>query len=314
MCEYKITVFTPTYNRGYIIDNLYQSLRRQTYKNFEWLVVDDGSTDNTSVLFELWIKDETLFPIRYYHVDNGGKHRAINKGTDIAKGEFFFIVDSDDYLTDSALEKVVEWFDTLKCSSSKFAGVAGNRGYNNNDIIGDTFDDYYIDATSLERKKNNILGDKAEIFYTSILKRFRFPEFSGENFVTESIVWDKIAADGYRIRWFNEIIYICDYLDDGLTKAGKKIFIDNPKGYAFLINEQIKLYKYSIRGRLAVYFQYYVELRASLSKKEICVNLDVNIFLLQFVIFLGRVISILRGLLCFRGTKEYKPKYSIHIK
>ena len=106
---YKITVFTPTYNRAYIIEDLYRSLQRQTYTDFEWLVVDDGSADNTQELFAAWQQEENPFPIRYYKQENGGKCRAINRGLEMAEGELFFTVDSDDYLTDDALEKVVAW-------------------------------------------------------------------------------------------------------------------------------------------------------------------------------------------------------------
>ena len=103
----KITVFTPTYNRGYIIDNLFQSLKRQSYTDFEWIVIDDGSDDDTENMFQKFQSVDNGFPIIYKKVNNGGKHRAINTGLNLAKGELFFIVDSDDYLTDSALERIV---------------------------------------------------------------------------------------------------------------------------------------------------------------------------------------------------------------
>ena len=102
--KHKITVFTPTYNRAYILENLYRSLQRQTCKTFEWLVVDDGSADNTKELFERWQQEDNFFPIRYVKQENGGKCRAINQGLKLADGELFFTVDSDDYLTDDALE------------------------------------------------------------------------------------------------------------------------------------------------------------------------------------------------------------------
>ena len=98
--SYKITVFTPTYNRAYILENLYRSLQRQSFTDFEWLVVDDGSSDGTKALFERWQKEDNPFPIRYCYKENGGKCRAINYGLKLAQGELFFTVDSDDYLTD----------------------------------------------------------------------------------------------------------------------------------------------------------------------------------------------------------------------
>ena len=115
---YKITVFNPTYNRAYIIETLYRSLQRQTYRDFEWLVVDDGSADNTKELFETWQQEDNFFPIRYVKQENGGKCRAINHGLELADGELFFTVDSDDYLTDDALEKVAAWCSVKGRSSS----------------------------------------------------------------------------------------------------------------------------------------------------------------------------------------------------
>ena len=123
----KITVFTPTYNRGYAIEKLYRSLQRQSFKDFEWLIVDDGSTDNSEELIKNWICEENDFPIRYYKQENGGKCRAINRGLDLACGKLFFTVDSDDYLTDNALERINYWENTI-ANQPGFCGVAGNRG------------------------------------------------------------------------------------------------------------------------------------------------------------------------------------------
>lgn len=124
MSDYEITVFTPTYNRGYIIENLYKSLQRQTYKNFEWVVIDDGSNDNTKDLLDKWTSESNEFDIVYKKVVNGGKHRAINRALNYSKGRLFFIVDSDDYLTDDALEKILKWEDTIR-KKENFIGVAG---------------------------------------------------------------------------------------------------------------------------------------------------------------------------------------------
>lgn len=215
-----ITVFTPTYNRAHTLLHLYDSLLRQTYKDFEWLVIDDGSTDNTGSLFSE-IMSEHKLNIRYYKVENGGKHRAINKALDLADGDVFFIVDSDDYLVDNALERIDYWFDMIapEKEREKFAGVSGLRGKPSGQPIGTTFQGDHKDARYAERTKYKILGDKAEAFYTDIIKKYRFPEFEGENFITESVVWAKIGNDGYLLRYFNEVIYICEYLQGGLTKS-----------------------------------------------------------------------------------------------
>lgn len=294
MYRHKVTVFTPTYNRAYIIENLYKSLKRQTEFEFEWLVIDDGSNDETESLFEKWINENNNFQIRYMKKENGGKHRAINKGVDLAEGELFFIVDSDDYIVENAIESIIKWEKSICNSNEKFIGIAGLRGYDNNKIIGSTFNGRYIDATSIERKKYNILGDKAEVFYTEILRKFKFPEIENEKYITESIVWDRIAFNGYKIRWFNEIVYICNYLNDGLTNSGQKLFLDNPKGYALIINQNIKYYNKTFKERIYSYFNYYIQLKDKLTLKEISENLQVNILLLVLVIGMWRIKGIVK--------------------
>lgn len=248
------TIMTPTYNRGYIITNLYKSLKKQTCKSFEWLVIDDGSTDNTEDIFKNLIHDDD-FKIRYYKVENGGKHRAINFALDKAKGEYFFIVDSDDQLTENAIEIVLKWFNTIK-ESSEFAGIGGLKQYSDGNIIGSTFYGDFLDCTSLERKKNNILGDKAEVFYTKILKMNKFPEISGEKFLSESVVWNKIAKSGLKIRWFNQAIYTCDYLNDGLTKNLLYHHTNSPVGFSLYLLTVINDEKVSKIRELYYYGMY----------------------------------------------------------
>jgi len=282
-----ITVFTPTYNRAYIIENLYRSLQNQTTSDFEWLVIDDGSKDNTKELFTNWILENTNFPIRYYKVENGGKHRAINKATDIANGKLFFIVDSDDTLTDDALESIVNWEKSI-IDKQNFCGISGNKGKSEIDIIGTTFDGNYVDATSLERNKFNITGDKAEVFYTDILRRYKFDEIEGEKFITEATVWDRMAYDGYKIRWFNKTIYLCDYLEDGLTKNINKIFVRNPIGTAIYIKQQISFYKCGLKGELSYYNLYYEFMKSKFSINQIADYLGVKKLTLIIAIALVR--------------------------
>lgn len=260
----RITVFTPTYNRAYIIEKLYRSLQKQTYIDFEWLVIDDGSNDNTEELFKSWVLEKNVFSIRYYKFENGGKHRAINKATDLAKGELFFIVDSDDYLTKETLECITTWEEGLE-NKKEFCGVSGNKGRRGGEFLGTTFEGEYMDATYLERTKYNITGDKAEVFYTKILREYKFHEFKEEKFITEATVWNRMAADGYKIRWFNKTIYMCDYLDDGLTKNMRKIFSKNPKGTASYIKQQIELYNCNLKERLSYYNLYYDFVKSNVS-------------------------------------------------
>lgn len=292
----KITVFTPTYNRAYILPNLYDSLQNQTYKDFEWIVIDDGSTDKTEELFNKWISEKNDFKITYKKVENGGKHRAINKGVSMAKGELFFIVDSDDYLVDNALEKIIAWEHTIK-GKNNFAGVAGNKGYSIDEIVGQTFSGDFIDATSLQRNQKNILGDKAEVFYTEILKKYKFPEFDGEKFVTEKIVWNQIAYDGYKIRWFNDIIYICDYLEDGLTNSMIKIELENPKSLALSMKLDTIHYSMSLKKKIQLWFDYYIMFRYKINIQEMAENLGINKILLGSIVLLWKTKNILRSLI-----------------
>lgn len=242
-----ITIFTPTYNRRKLIDNLYHSLLMQTDKNFEWLVVDDGSTDNTENYFTDLLAKQQPFPIRYIKQENGGKHRAINKGIQNANGELFFIVDSDDYLTEKAIEKINQWITTLD-NSHKWAGISGLKGFSKDSVVGQHSDFSYIDAKNNERRKYNLLGDKAEVYFTDVLKQHPFPEIPGENFISEEIVWNAIARDGYYLRWFNEIIYICDYLEGGLTKDNDKDK-SNPQGRLLWAKDQLETFPNSWRDR-----------------------------------------------------------------
>ena len=233
-----ITVFTPTYNRAKLLPDLYESLKRQTCKKFEWVIVDDGSTDDTESLVKQWIP-QADFSICYTKKENGGKQRAVNLGVQKAKGEYFFIVDSDDILTDNAVETALKWFDTIK-DEKGFGGIGGQKGYKNGKAIGESFDGVYLDATSLERAKYHITGDKAEIFYTDVLKKFPFPEFEGEKFVPEALVYNRIAQAGYKLRWFNEIVYLAEYLPDGYSANVDRLLISNWKGYSLYVKELIQ--------------------------------------------------------------------------
>lgn len=280
------TVMTPTYNRGYKILDLYKSLQEQTNKNFEWIVVDDGSTDNTEDLFKEILKDKNDFKIFYYKIENGGKHRAINYALDRANGKYFFIVDSDDKLPKESIEIIFKWFKTIE-TKNNFAGIGGLRKYDNTGkIIGKTFKEEYVDCTSLERNKFNILGDKAEVFYTEILKKYKFPTFENEKFLSEAVVWNKIARDGLKIRWFNEATYEGNYLEDGLTKNLENHYKKSPKGFAlYLKSIGIKNEKYK---KIYLYLRcgYYYSIIKTFSIEEIAKEFEVK----KYEIYLGYIL------------------------
>ena len=282
----RITVFTPTYNRGYIIDNLYQSLKRQSFRDFEWIVVDDGSTDDTAEQFQRYLSEDNGFSIRYVRVENGGKHRAINRGVQMATGELFFIVDSDDYLIDHSLETIDRVERTLSVEEKeRFAGVCGLRGYSQDVKVGKTFQGNVLDITSLERSHYGISGDKAEVFYTEVLRKYPFPQFDNEKFLTECVVWDKIAHDGYKLRFFNEIVYVCDYLPDGLTAHYDQLYHNTPKGYGLYISQSVKFGKITGMAKWNEYLQYYYEFKTRMHFSEIAKNLQVNPVMLYIRLF-----------------------------
>lgn len=250
--QYKITVFTPTYNRGYIIENLYRSLQRQTCTDFEWIVVDDGSRDNTEELFDAWTKEENPFPIRYHKQENGGKCRGINRGLEMARGELFFTVDSDDYLTDDALEKVVKWEAELP-KDEKFCGIIANRGYSPDYTPNTLFEGDYLDGNAFNLY-DIIDGERALIFYTDIHRNYLYPEFPGEKFMTEAVTWNRMAWDGYKIRFYNDIIWVFEYKEDGLTKKGYQVFLDNPRGTALFFREKAVYFNYDLKTRLGMWY------------------------------------------------------------
>lgn len=261
----RFTVFTPTYNRAYIISALYKSLCRQSFTDFEWVVVDDGSTDNTEELIASFIAEKRL-DITYIKVPNGGKHRAINRGVEVARGELFFIVDSDDYLTDNALQ-LIDGVEKALPQSEKamFCGVCGLKGFSADKPVGTTFKGETTDCTHIERRKHGISGDKAEVFYTAVMRKYPFPVFEGENFLTEAVVWNRMAADGLKLRYFNEIVYICDYLPDGLSaNLGEKIR-RSPRGYGLYLRQLTDLGQINGIKKWESYFEFYIITKKSQS-------------------------------------------------
>ena len=260
--KYKVTIFTPTYNRAYILEPLYRSIQRQTYRNFEWIILDDGSTDNTEEVIQRWMKDNNDFPIRYYKQRNGGKCRAINKGLDLAEGELFFIMDSDDYLTDNALERVVYWESTI-AGKPMYMGDVGNRGtsetYSPNRPLGAPYKDGNVFERYPEYTKDVIDGEHAGVWYTELHRKYKYPEFEGENFLTPCITWNRMANDGYKVRIFDEIIWVCNYLEDGLTMQGNMRFIKNPAGAGLCLKEKADFLNYSLKDKMSMWYTFYCD-------------------------------------------------------
>ena len=252
--SYPVTVFTPTYNRAYILGDLYHSLQRQTCMDFEWLIVDDGSADDTEALVASWQAEGNPFPIRYVYQENGGKCRAINRGLKEADGRLFFTVDSDDYLTDDAIEKVIRWDGELP-KDGHFCGYVGNRGITPTQTPNRLFPGGYLDGTALDRY-DQVDGERAFVFYTEIHRKYLYPEFPGEKFLTEAVTWDLMAHDGYKMRFYNDIIWIWEYKDDGLTRAGYRVFLENPQGTGLFFRQKAEFLHYSLWNKLTLWYGY----------------------------------------------------------
>ncbi len=287
MYKHRITVFTPTYNRAYIIGNLYESLKRQSFTDFEWLVVDDGSSDNTKELFDKWIQEDNPFEIRYVYKVNGGKHSAINKGLELANGELFFTVDSDDYLTYDAIEKINGWEKNLP-KDKKYCGLAGNLGTSENETPNNLFDADYFDGTSLNRY-GIADGERAMVFYTEVHRKYLYPVFENEKFMTEAVTWNRMANDGYYIRFFNDIIWIYEYMSDGLTKAGKSVFVNNPMGYGLWLREKAEFEKKNMGYKLKMIYTYANDLSEVHSPKVIAKSIGAPLWLIKFYQFVHRL-------------------------
>lgn len=235
----KITVFTPTYNRKKTISRTYQSLCMQTYNNFEWIVVDDGC-DGTDCLIRSYQSDKKIDIIYIRNTGERGINRAFNQALQKSSGMLLIKVDDDDYLRNDALEQIINYENTI-IDKKSFAGVAGLRVHFDGNIIGDKWihKNSFVDATGFERRKLGLCGDKAEAYYVSILKEYSpMDTVPGETYTWEGILWDRIAHAGLKLRWFNEGIYFCEYLDEGATASEKKARRTNFISYSKLIGQR----------------------------------------------------------------------------
>jgi len=206
--SYTFTVFTPTYNRAATLARVYESLQRQTFTDFEWIIVDDGSTDETAELVQQW-RSESSFPIRYIWQPNQGKHVAFNRGVELARGELFLPHDSDDESLAGALERLKHHWDQIpEASRDGFASVTGLCVDQDGHLVGDRFPSDVLDTTPCELiYRYKVRGEKWGFTRTDVLKEFPFPEDGQTRFIPESLVWDAVATR-YRTRFVNEVLRV----------------------------------------------------------------------------------------------------------
>lgn len=221
-----LSVVTPTYNRGHLLAKCYESLTAQTDKDFQWIIVDDGSMDNTRDVVTTF--DTKDFEIIYVPKENGGKHTALNASHPHIRGEYVLILDSDDYLTETAVAQVRQgwktWAENEQVGIVTFLkGAAVDEPNCTGSVTGQP-----VDILNCRR---NVLRttDCCEVIRTELFLKYPFPVFSGERFLSEGVLWNRVAMT-HKCVYINDVIYICEYLEGGLTTSGRAMRIRNPRG------------------------------------------------------------------------------------
>lgn len=230
-----MTVCTPTFNRAGLLPRVFESLQAQTARNFEWLVVDDGSTDETRGLVGS-MRSEADFPVRYFWKENEGKHTALNIGIARARGELFVILDSDDVFLPQAVERAWALWNSIPLDQrDAYMGIGCLCAYQQDPTQYltrpypfDGLDTTYVEVST----RYGVLGDRVEFFVTKLLRKVApYPVFPGEKFMPEALLWNRLARQ-YRMLFFNEVLKLVEYRGDGLTalNARTPLPVRNPRG------------------------------------------------------------------------------------
>lgn len=260
-----LTIFTPTYNRSNEIKKLYDSLEKQSDKDFVWLVVDDGSSDGTNDLIEKWQK-EASFKIEYIWQENAGKSTAHNLGVSKTQTELFTCVDSDDYLSNDAVAMIKEvWLGQVEGD----VGILALREVTRKKK--ETKEQGIRTTLGNAEKVCGIKGDTMLIYKTNVLKKYSFPKFQGEKFVPENYLYDLMDREG-KLIFLNKVLYCGDYLQDGYTHNMAKVLKNNPNGYLAYIQQRIS-FDNTITELLPDIIRY-IAMSISAKKKSIIKNSD----------------------------------------
>lgn len=240
-----LTVFTPAYNRAHTLNKCYESLKRQTCKDFKWLIIDDGSTDNTKELVELWKSENNDFEIKYIYQKNQGMHGAHNTAYENIDTELNICIDSDDYLTDFAVEEIKNHWNKVKCDN--LSGIIGLDSYKDGKIIGDKFPENMKTTTVFDFYYNKRLtGDKKIVYRTELTKMYPYPIFEGEKYVGLAYKYYKLD-EKYELSTLNKVLCVVEYLEDGSSVNMFKQYINNPRGFAFYRRENMANSKASFK-------------------------------------------------------------------
>lgn len=247
-----LTIFTPAYNRAHTITRTYESLCRQTRKDFEWLVIDDGSTDNTRELVEKWI-EENKIPIRYIYQQNQGMHGAHNTAYKNIDTELNTCIDSDDYMPDDAVEKICSFW--KEHGSDRYAGIIGLDVTENGKVIGTGFPTGLKETTLGDFYLQGGSGDKKLVYRTSVIRQYpEYPLFEGERYVGLAYKYMLIDQD-YKLLTLNEPLVVVEYQEDGSSVNMYRQYWNNPKGFAFFRKTEMVTTK-SVKRRFMVCIHY----------------------------------------------------------
>ena len=247
-----LTIFTPSFNRAYSIGRTYESLCRQTCKDFEWLVIDDGSTDDTQELIEEWI-EENKISIRYIYQNNQGMHGAHNTAYKNINTELNTCIDSDDWMPDDAVEKIVSFW--KKNGSDKVAGIIGLDATKEGKVIGTSFPEKMDRTTLMGFYRKGGIGDKKLVYRTSVVKKYPpYPLFEGEKYVGLSYLYMLIDQD-YELLTLNYPLVIVEYQQDGSSINMFRQYWKHPQGFAFLRREYMP-YAIGLKERMRVCIHY----------------------------------------------------------
>ncbi len=233
----KLTIFTPTYNRMELLTRAYESLCRQSCRDFVWLIVDDGSTDDTKSVVKRWIT-ENVITIRYAYFENGGKMRAHNRGVELCETDWFLCLDSDDVLVETAVEDIYACEEAL--IEDRVAGIVAHKGKNETETLYGS--DFPIKgySTLYGLYLKGFRGETTLAFKTSILRAYPFPEIEGEKYVPEDYVYDKIDQD-HVLYILPKILTVCELVESGYTDSLKRIKEQNPRAWYLYYLQRAKI-------------------------------------------------------------------------
>lgn len=226
----KISIITPTYNRAKLLERCYRSLCIQCFDEMEWIVIDDGSTDDTEQVVSSFLLEQKI-SIQYIYQENAGKHIAHNTGVEAASGELTVCLDSDDFFPQNALKWVWDLWENI--SNQNFIGIIGKRGSMSGEPLCSDFPKHISSVNMYDL--NNLYqfsGDTVLFFRTDVLKKEKFPQFAGEKFLAETALYYELDTWG-EMYIANRILYIGEYQVDGLTSKYHRLLRNNPIGAAY---------------------------------------------------------------------------------